>query len=267
MLRKVTQLQGGPLQARDGEIGTVEQLYFDDETWTIRYLVVNTGSWLAGRRVLISPIAVGQTDWESGQMEVGLTKQQVERSPDIFTDQPVSRQHETEFLGYYGYPMYWGGPYLWGAMSYPATLATLGSGVTDASVSSADTAPADSHLRSTKEVTGYYIEATDGGIGHVENFIVDLHTWAIRYLEVNTRNWWPGKKVLISPRWITRVSWMDATVYVDLSRDAIKNAPEYIDSLPVSPEYEHKLWDHYKRSADWRPGAEQPDRARSVKME
>ena len=127
MFRKVTQLQGSPLRATDGEIGTVDQFYFDDETWAIRYLVVNTGSWLMGRRVLISPIAVGKTDWESGQMEVGLTKQQVEGSPDIDTHKPVSRQHEAEYLAYYGYPLYWSGPYLWGAMSYPATLATLGS--------------------------------------------------------------------------------------------------------------------------------------------
>ncbi len=260
MLRRVTQLQGYTLRATDGEIGTVDQLYFDDETWAIRYLVVNTGSWLAGRRVLISPIAVGQTDWESQQLEVGLTKQQVEGSPDIITDKPVSRQHEAQYMEYYGYPLYWGGPYLWGAMSYPAGLATLGSVAVGASVSREDTESADSHLRSTKEVTGYYIEATDGGIGHVENFIVDLHTWAIQYLKVNTRNWWPGKKVLISPRWIERVSWMDATVYVDLSQESIKNGPEYIESMPVSPEYEHKLWDHYKRAADWRPGAEQPYR-------
>ncbi len=199
MLEKITHLQGYMLRAMDGEIGKVDQFYFDDETWTIRYLVVNTGSWLAGRLVLISPIAVGQTDWESQQLEVVLTKKQIEGSPDITMHKPVFRQHEAAFLGYYGYPMYWGGPYLWGSMSYPAGLATLGSVAAEASACRADTESTDSHLRSTKEVTGYYIEATDGGIGHVENFIVDLHTWAIQYLAVNTRNWWSGEKVLISP--------------------------------------------------------------------
>src|SRR4249920_3332530 len=173
MLRSATYLQGFTLRAMDGEIGTVDQFYFDDETWAIRYLVVNTGSWLAGRLVLISPIAVGQTDWESKQLEVALTKRQVEGSPDIDTHKPVSRQHEAEYLGYYGYPFYWEGPYLWGSMTSPAGLAVQSSVVAEASASRAETESEDSHLRSTKEVTGYHIEATDGEIGHVENFIVD----------------------------------------------------------------------------------------------
>jgi hypothetical protein len=139
-------------------------------------------------------------------------------------------------------------------------LAVQSSVVAEASASRAETESADSHLRSTKEVTGYHIEATDGEIGHVENFIVDHDIWAIQYLEVNTRNWWPGKKVLMSPHWIERVSWTDSKVYVDLSRDTIKNGPQYIDSMPVTREYEHRLYDHYKRSAYWLQGAEQPYR-------
>ena len=267
MLRSATYLQGFTLRAMDGEIGKVDQFYLDDETWAIRYLVVNTGSWLAGRLVLISPISVGKTDWESKQFEVILTKKEVEGSPDIDTQKPVSRQHEAEYLGYYGYPFYWEGPYLWGSMTDPAGLAMQRSVVTEASASRAETEPADSHLRSTKEVTGYHIEATDGEIGHVENFIVDHHIWAIQYIEVNTRNWWPGKKVLMSPHWIERVSWTDSKVYVDLSRETIKNAPEYVDSEPVTREYEHRLWEHYKRSAYWLQGAEQRSAPRQVEID
>ena len=244
MLRSATYLQGFTLRAMDGEIGKVDQFYLDDETWAIRYLVVNTGSWLAGRLVLISLFSVGQTDWESKQFEVILTKKEVEGSPDIDTQKPVSRQHEAEYLGYYGYPFYW-----------------------ESSASRAETERADSHLRSTKEVTGYHIEATDGEIGHVENFIVDHHIWAIQYIEVNTRNWWPGKKVLMSPHWIERVSWTDSKVYVDLSRETIKNAPEYIDSESVTREYEHRLWEHYKRSAYWLQGAEQRSTPRQVEID
>lgn len=258
MLRSVTHLQGFTLRATDGEIGKVEQFYFDDETWVIRYLVVNTGSWLTGRLVLISPIAVGRTDWESKQIEVVLTKKQVEGSPDINTHKPVSRQHEAEYFGYYGYPFYWEGPYLWGSMTDPAGLALQRAVVAEASASRAEKEPADSHLRSTKEVTGYHIEATNGEIGHVENFLIDDHTWAIRYLEVNTRNWWPGKKVLISPHWIESVSWTDSKVCVDLSWETIKSGPEYMDSIPITRDYEHKLWDHYQRSAYWLREAEQP---------
>jgi len=194
MLKSVAHLQGFTLRAIDGVIGNVDQLYFDDETRAVRYFVVNTGSWLAGRLVLILPIAVAQTDWESRQLEVVLTKKQVEGSPDIDTHKPVSRQHEVIYMGYYGYPFYWEGPYLLGSMTDPTGLAMQRSVVAAASGSKAETKLADSHLRSTKEVTGYNTEARDGEIGHVENFIVDHHTWAIHYIEVNTRNWWPGEK-------------------------------------------------------------------------
>src|ERR1035438_2532796 len=111
------------IKAVDGELGTVADIYFDDETWAIRYLVVDTGGWLGGRQVLISPISVINTDWAAKQLDVSLTKRQVENSPKINTHQPVSRQHEAAYLGYYGYPNYWGGPYLWGPAFYPAGLA------------------------------------------------------------------------------------------------------------------------------------------------
>jgi hypothetical protein len=258
MLRSVTHLQGFTLRATDGEIGKIDHFYFDDESWAIRYLVVNAGSWLEGRQVLISPIAVGQTHWESKQLDVKLTKKQVEDSPNIDMHKPVSRQHESEYLGYYGYPFYWEGPYLWGSITDPAGMAIQRSIVKKASSTKVEKGPADSHLRSTKEVTSYHIEATDGEIGHVENFIIDNHTWAIQYLEVTTRNWLPGKKVLISPYWIDRVSWAESKVYVDLSRESIKNGPEYSESMSVSREYEHKLWDHYQRSAYWLREVEKP---------
>jgi hypothetical protein len=115
---------------------------------------------------------------------------------------------------------------------------------------------ADSHLRSTEAVTGYNIEAADGEIGHVDGFLVDDEAWAIRYIEVATRNWWPGKKVLVSPAWIERVSWMESKVYVGLSREAIKNGPEYAESTPITREYENQLYVHYGRPPYWLHEAE-----------
>ena len=120
MLTNVTFLKGLVIQATDGELGTVDQFYFDDETWAIRYLTVDTGGWLGGRQVLISPISVVHADWPAKRLDVALTKKQVENSPDIDTHQPVSRQHEAEYNGYYGYPYYWGGPYMWGPIVLPA---------------------------------------------------------------------------------------------------------------------------------------------------
>ena len=251
MLTNATHLKGLVVRATDGELGSVDQFYFDDETWAIRYLVVETGGWLGGRRVLISPFSVVHTDLLDKRLDVALTKKQVEDSPDIYTHQPVSRQHEAAYLGYYGYPYYWGGPYLWGPAFYPAGLVIPANASEEAMADRVRRESADSHLRSNDAVIGYDIEAADGEIGHVNGFVVDDEAWAIRYIEVATRNWWPGKKVLVSPAWIERVSWTESKVCVGLSREAIKNGPEYDASIPITREYENRLYFHYGRPPYW----------------
>jgi PRC-barrel domain len=256
MLRNAKDLHGFTIRATDGDIGTVDQLYFDDETWAIRYLTVETGGWLGGRQVLISPISVLHTHWQAGRLNVALTKKQVENSPDINTHQPVSRQHEALYNRYYGYPYYWGGPYLWGAAPYPADVVIPTPASNDPALDGIESQPADSHLRSTEAVAGYSIEAVDGEIGHVDGFVVDDEAWAIRYIEVATRNWWPGKKVLVAPAWIERVSWADSKVYAGLTREAIQNGPEYVESAPITREYENLLYVHYGRPPYWLHEAE-----------
>jgi hypothetical protein len=186
-------------------------------------------------------------------LDVALTKSQVENSPNIDTDKPVSRQHEIEFSGYYGYPCYWGGPFLWGPVYYPDAVRTAPKDEVAERIKSKSI---DSHLRSTKAVTGYHLEATNGELGHVDGFIVDDEAWALRYIEVATKNWWPGKKVLVSPAWIERVSWEDSKVYVDLSREAIQSAPEFLDFTQITRDYEHKLYSHYGRPPYWLHEAE-----------
>ena len=221
-------LKGIAIHGTDGEIGKVVQLYFDDQIWAIRYLTVETGNWLNDRQVMISPLSILRTDVKAKRIDVSLTRKQVEKSPNIDTNRPVSRQHESEYFGYYGYPYYWGGP---------SEL------VREESKSS--------HLRSTDAVTGYHIDASDGEIGHVDKFIVDDEGWAIRYLDVATKNWWPGKKVLLSPAWVERVSWEESKVFVAVTREAIKTCPEYDDSAPITREYENKLYFHYGRPPYW----------------
>ena len=256
MLTNTTNLKSFAIRAEDGELGTVEDFYFDDETWAIRYLTVATGGWLSGRGVLISPISVVGADWQARRLDVALTKKQVENSPDIDTHRPVSRHQEAEFFGYYGYPSYWGGPYMWGPNFYPAGAAYAPIGATEPIADKTWKESADSHLRSTAAVMGYHIAAIDGDIGHVAGFLVDDETWAIRYLEVGTQNWWPGKKVLVSPAWIERVSWEDSNVYAALSRDAIKSAPEYFEPVRITREYEDRLHLHYGRPPYWLHDAE-----------
>jgi hypothetical protein len=248
MRYSIRDLEGYAIGATDGDIGKCDDFYFDDESWTIRYLVAETGNWLLNRKVLISPFALGKVDPAGERLNVTLTKQQVEESPSMDTDEPVSRQHEALYLDYYGYPYYWEGPLLWGPTIYPR--------FSDADRKRGEDARAkreeayDLHLRSANEVTSYHIEATDGDIGHVADFIIDGETWEIRYMVVDTQNWWPGKKVLVAPPWIDRVGWDDSKVYVDLSREAIKNGPEYHPE-GLDRKYEEALYDHYKRPKYW----------------
>jgi sporulation protein YlmC with PRC-barrel domain len=248
MQYRAKDLEGYAIAATDDDIGKLDDFYFDDESWTIRYLVVETGNWLLNRKVLISPFALSSADLPKERLHVTLTKKQVEESPGIDTDKPVSRQHEASFHDYYDYPYYWSGPFLWGPSPQPRLPIETQRVIEKALAKSEETN--DVHLRSANEVTGYHIAATDGDIGHVEDFIVDAETWEIRYLVVDTQNWWPGKKVLVAPLWIDRVSWIDSKVYAGLSRETIKNAPEYHPKT-FNRNYEEMLYDYYKRPKYW----------------
>jgi uncharacterized protein YrrD len=249
MLYNVKSLVGFTIGATDGEIGKVEEFYFDDETWTIRYLVVKTGGWLSGRKVLISPSAVNQPDWENEIFPVSLTKEQVKNSPDIDTDKPVSRQQEIELYSHYAWPYYGiAGVGFYGGIGMTGMAETRAPLKESISAQNPDTQSGDPHLRSTSEVKGYQIHATDGEIGEVEDFIMDDNSWTMRFMVVDTGNWFPGKKVLISPRWIRDMKWANSAVYVDLPADAIKNSPEYDFSKPIPEVYEIDLYAYYGRT-------------------
>jgi len=245
VLSKAKTLKDYKLGSLDGEIGKVKEFYFDDWHWAIRYLVADTGNWLMNRQVLISPYALVAVSKEEQHISIALTKKQIENSPPLDSDKPVSRQYEEDFYGYYEWPLYWGGPYMWGY--YPKIVRDHEKWREPTKGDKAW----DPHLRSTHEVAGYHIEAADGEIGHVEDFIIDDETWAIRYLIVATQNWWPGKKVLVSPQWIERVSWHEEKVFVNLSREAIKQSPEYTEESLLTRDYETGLHRHYNRKGYW----------------
>ena len=257
MLRNVNDLRGFAIHATDGVIGEVDDLYFDDENWTVRYLIVDTGGWLSGRKVLISPYAIGQPHWDRRELPVKLTKAQVEGSPDIDTQKPVSRQHEAHYSSYYGYPYYWGSEGLWGLGAYPGIVPVPAGQETANKGPSWPQESADAHLRSCRELAGYHLQALDGDIGHVEDMLVDDYTWAIRYLTVNTSNWW-GHLVLISPQWVDGVSWSDSKVSVGLTREAVQGAPPYDPSIPLDREHEEAIYRHYGRPRYWSVDTEQP---------
>lgn len=259
MLRTLEDFEKCSIGASDGDIGRVKDLYFDDRAWAVRYLIVDTGSWLSGRMVLISPISILKPDWPAHRLPAAITQDQVKNSPDIDTDKPVSRQHEAQYLGYYGYPNYWGGVGLWDAGMVPMAMvpgyAALPGAAAEREQAIEEGEKAererhrddDPHLRSCTALIGYRIHATDGEVGHVEGFLIDDETWAIRYLVVNTSNWWLGHKVLITPQWVGGVHWSDQTVVVDLDRAAVKTAPPYDPSAALDRPGETDLHTHYGR--------------------
>ena len=234
MLRKISELRGYAIQAVDGMVGKASDFYFDDEHWTIRYLVIDTGTWLADRKVLISPTAVGPPTWAGDMLPLSLSKAEVQNSPDIDTRKPVSRQQEAVYFGTGAHPRYRGGDGLWGMGAYPGLLTTeqrFDAVMRDGRQYAGRRTSDDIHLRSCGSVTGHRIHATDGDLGHVEDFLIDERTWAIHYLIVATGNWWGSRQVLIPPTWVERVNWSDATVSVGLTRQAVMAAPPYDSTL------------------------------------
>lgn len=255
MLNSLKRINGTTIQATDGAIGQVKEAYFDDERWAVRYLVVDTGNWLNERKVLISPYSIKHPPRTRGEaIEVDLTKEQVKSSPDIDTHKPVSRRHEQEFLSYYAYPDYWGGAELWAMGGFPIPTPSIPADSLGEPIlrEQEPVSPADVHLRSSEHVSGYDIQANDGSIGHVSDFILDDESWAIRYLVVDTNNWWPGgKSVLIAVDWIDSIDWSERKVWVQLTRQQVRSSPPYDEVRLINRGYEQELYERYGRTGYW----------------
>ncbi len=263
MLRTLKDLENYEIGATDGSIGEVKDFYFDDHDWVVRYLVVDAGTWLTSRKVLISPRSIHHPDWSQRLLPVSLTREQVKNSPGIDTDKPVSRQYEIDYSSYYGYPYYWGGYGIWGDDMYPYGMIPEypdsmsmraqreAAGEEYAAIQRARHRNDDPNLRSCKEVIGYHVHASDGDIGHVEGLLIDEKTWSIRYMVVNTSNWWVGRKVLVAPPWIESVRWADRSVRINMTRDAIQGAPHYDESEELNRHLEMGLYEYYDRPGYW----------------
>jgi hypothetical protein len=250
LYRVEKKLIGASIRASDGELGAVQDVYLDDHRWAARYLLVKTGDSPEGRKVLVSPISVESIDWDKRRVQVRPTQQQVKASPHFDSDKPVSRQQEVDLLRYYGYPSYWGGPLMWGATSYPYSISRAMNIVNRISAKQAGV-PADAHLRSVQEMTGYHIRTTNASMGHVEGFVMDDESWAIRYIVVDTSTWCPGKHVVISPQWITLVDWAQKLVTVDVTHDTVQRAPEYDPAIEYSRAHEASLHRDSERPDYW----------------
>ena len=229
-LRRIRELTELTILATDGEIGSVQEVYFDDRNWAIRYLVVKAGGWLLSREVLLAPAAVAEINDVHRTLKVALTKDQIRRAPPIEAAKPLSREYEEAYFRHFQWAPYWEpGPTEWASsVPYPETPPLPIDTTLPAD------APKNPHLRSSREIAGYDIQATTG---------------AIRYIEVDTRNWLPGKKVLLQMMRIDHISWADRSVAVMLTRQAIESAPAYDPSKLITPSYEVQLFKHYGTQA------------------
>jgi hypothetical protein len=219
MTHSIHRHYGEKLRAFDGDIGHVRDFYFDDQDWAVRYLVADTGRWLTGRLVLLSPHALGDLAATGKALPVKLTRQQIEESPSIDEHKPVYRQHEEEYHRHYGYPYYAQRSPLWGLAGYPVLVPPPRS-------IDLERKQIDSHLRSTRHVKGYKIEATDGAAGELEDFVIDGTEWLIRAVVSKSAQWNLGENLTIPVGLVSRISYDDSTVYLEAARDALIQAAE-----------------------------------------
>jgi len=254
MLERYKNLRRCTIGAVDGDLGPLVDLYFDDVVWAVRYLVVDTGGWLSGRQVLISPAAAAEPDMQARVLPVSLTQEQVRQSPEVESALPIPRQHESELARYYGWPLYWESS-IWVSPIPTTTLGHAGDGLQVAMQQERRRPPAreslEAHLRSASDLVGYAVQARENTIGHVKDFFADDWEWMIRYLVIDTGSFWPGKRVLIAPQAIHRIDWVEPTLSIELEPEKIRGAPEYDASVPVDRDYEERLHEYYGWSKYW----------------
>jgi len=250
MLKLASKIRTDRVAASDGLLGVVNDVLFDDQTWALRWLVLDTGDVLPGRKVLLPPSALGHVDDEAHTLKVRLSKQEIKDSPDIDTDAPVSRRMESSLYAFYGWNPYWNtyafmGDYGLAAAVSPSPVGAPRPGDQDGL--DAGKAEGDIHLRSLHEINGYHMVARDGSLGHVRDALINDHDWSVRYLVVETGSWWSGHRVLISPRSVTSVNWSDRAIDLDIDQKTVRESPPYHDGMTVDRAYGERHRDHYGR--------------------
>ena len=249
MIRSLKDLTDHTFRARDGDAGRVHDFYFDDRTWTVRYLVADTGRWIPGKLVLLAPQAIESIDWRQRDVHLTLTKEKIENAPEATTEQPVSRQHEERLHGYYGWQPYWlAAPFPTGQS--PAITPTPGA-VAPQPAEAQSLERADPALRSAQEVLGYDVQCTDDDAGVVWDFAVDDETWEIRYIVVDTKRWLPGRRILVAPAWTVDIDWASNRIHLDVTREQVRDSPEFDPGAAVNRRYEERLYDFYGRPRYW----------------
>lgn len=246
MLRRLRDYENFEVWSREGrDLGRVDDFYFDEDRWTVRYVVIKTGGWFTGGSVLLSPMSIDRLRWDDARIEFTLTEDQIKNAPSADLTQPISREWEADYSGYYGLPDYWSGPGLWGMWTTPAEARAAAAAIERRSRAM----PESRQLRSLRELTGYHIHAQDGEIGHVEDVFAEDDTWSIRYLMIDTSNWIGGRTVLLAPEWANRIDWARKQVHVDVTRAEVQASPEYDPAADIDGKYEERLAESFRRPA------------------
>ncbi len=243
MLFSMKQVLGFAIEARDGRIGKVEDFYFDDYVWRVRYLVARTGGWLVRNSVLISPAALDSPSLEERCYSVKLTKEQVRNSPDVDADKPVSRQMEESLQIYYGWPSYW-------AME-PFSVSAAPELAEGIPAAAADGPSGDPHLRSVREATGYAVHASDRelAVGAVSDFVLDDEDWTVRYVVVHASEYVGNRDFVLNSWWTREIDWAQRTMHFDITAAQIQSSPGFDPSIPLDRDYEIRLHENYGRIA------------------
>ena len=255
MLLRTSRLEKSHLRATDGRIGKIETFLFDEEQWVLRYILAKYGFAFLGRRVLISPMSVTGALRDSETIAVGLTRKQIKNAPPADLAQPVSRKKEAQFLSYYRMPAYWGGAGLWGGALTPLEAGSLSSApaVDEAFAPESDLeSDRESHLRSTHEVAGYRLHASEEEAGVVTDFVIEDTTWAIRYLRVETDDEIGGGALFISPHWVREISWIERRISIDMALEQLRDVPKVGAGGEPSRDEEEHLHDFFGMARYWK---------------
>lgn len=251
MLISLKDLKGYSIQAKDGEIGKVNDFYFDDQAWTVRYLVDKAGFWLFGRQVLISPASVREINSDQMIFAVALTRDQVEKSPKLDKGKLLTKDAEQSLINYYQWPTYLGGSDSLTEAGYTQPHAPYPLSLRNKREIAQDADKTEPGLQSSENVLGYHISTNNGDLGFVDDFIVSSTTWEIRYLVIDAKKGLNGKKILIAPEWIDWISWKQRRVSVSMDKEKIQGCPNFDLSMPIGREYEELLYNHYECKKYW----------------
>jgi hypothetical protein len=246
-LIKLNDIKTYDCEAADGEIGSYEDMYFDDTYFAVRFLLINTQKWLQGRKILLSPFTVGSIDEQNRLMYIELAQQQIKNSPPLGTNQTVSRHYEEKYFEYYDWPPYWD------TISWPSTLPLRASAVAASRLSREISPHYENHLHRASQILDCVVSVSEGIIGKLTNFVIDTHYWVIRYLEIDTHNRMNGTNTaLVTPTLILSINWPENRISVDISLDNLQNAPRYDANKPISRDYESRLLQYYGERIYWK---------------